>query len=157
MSRTALASTGLWAAIAKHFADGNEHHTFEVVAKCGHLIPPEIAIRAARRHHVRRTAIDEVIEIGRSIIVRRALFNLGATPLGATSRKKWETFRLSPGEYGVVRGERHGNSTFTDDKIRAIRRRVSEGETQRSLAAEFGVNPGTISKIVRRERWEHVA
>lgn len=46
---------------------------------------------------------------------------------------------------------------LTEDKVREIRQRAAEGETQDALAAAFGVGQTTISKVVRRETWRHVA
>ena len=37
---------------------------------------------------------------------------------------------------------------LTDDQIVEIRRRVTKGEEQKKLAAEYGVVPQTISDIV---------
>lgn len=53
-------------------------------------------------------------------------------------------------------GERSGSASLTADQVREIRRRAAAGETQHSLADVFGVRHGTISKIVRRERWAHI-
>jgi hypothetical protein len=46
---------------------------------------------------------------------------------------------------------------LTEDDVRAIRRRYSSGERGRALAREFAVNPATISEIVNRRKWAHVA
>jgi len=50
-------------------------------------------------------------------------------------------------------GERCGNAKLTENQVREIR--VSS-ENQRVLAGRYGVFQATISKIIRRERWEHV-
>lgn len=156
--RSRVVSHGLSQEVVKRFADGEEHTLLEVVATCGHLIPPEVAMRRAWARLGVARSVAEMVEVGRLDVIRSTLYNLGATPLGAAYRERWTSFRLPLGlTSGQVRGERSPNATFTDDKVRAIRRRAAAGETQRSLAAEFGVNPATISKIVRRERWEHVA
>ncbi len=44
-------------------------------------------------------------------------------------------------------------STLTIDMVHAARRRYSAGETQAHIAADLGVSPGSIAKIVRGERW----
>lgn len=156
--RDRVVSHGLTPEIVKHFADGNEHTLVEVAATCGHLIPPEVAMRRARTRLSVARSVAEMVEIGRLDAIRSTLYHLGATPLGAAYRERWTSFRLPPDVvHGQVRGERTHNSTLTDDAVRAIRRRVADGETQRSLAEEFGVHSATISKIVHRERWGHVA
>lgn len=53
------------------------------------------------------------------------------------------------------RGERHGHARLTADVVLAIRAAEGTG-TQEELAARFGVERGTISKILRRERWTHL-
>jgi hypothetical protein len=55
------------------------------------------------------------------------------------------------------RGEGHGNAKLTEQQVRDIRKRYpSPGNTQRSLAAEFGVSQGEIWQIVTRRHWSHV-
>ena len=53
-------------------------------------------------------------------------------------------------------GERNGSSKLTADKIRSIRKRFADGETQKVLGQQFGVTQVMIGKIVRRENWVHV-
>lgn len=65
--------------------------------------------------------------------------------------------KAAKGQVGALSGERHHGSKLTDDIVRKIRRRYDEGGvTQTALAAEFGVWPGTINYVVRRQRWTHV-
>ena len=62
------------------------------------------------------------------------------------------------GRHGTTaRGVRNGFSKLTEEAVRRIRNRVNAGESYRSVATDFGVNPATIGGIVRRERWSHVA
>lgn len=64
---------------------------------------------------------------------------------------------LSAGLYESAKGEAIGNSVFTEAQVSEIRSRWKNGEKQKHLAAEYGVLPGTIHKIVHRQRWKHVA
>lgn len=75
---------------------------------------------------------------------------------------------LSPGDHhGNVadmmsrqrqaRGSRNGEAKLTEQQVAEIRRRAAAGELQRNLAVEFCVSPPTISRIVHREGWRHVA
>lgn len=57
----------------------------------------------------------------------------------------------------VSRGEARPNAKLTAAAVRAIRDKVARGASQRSVAAEFKVGPMTISRIVRRQRWTHIA
>ncbi len=50
-------------------------------------------------------------------------------------------------------GEKHFWAKLTTDNVREIRGRYQLGETQKSLATEFGVRQGHVSRIVRGERW----
>ncbi len=74
----------------------------------------------------------------------------------------------------MARGDRHGSRThpekilrgashprngakLTPDEIVQIRDLYSRGDImQRTLAEQFGVLPGAISRIVNRKRWPHV-
>jgi hypothetical protein len=55
-----------------------------------------------------------------------------------------------------VYGEAHPRAVLTDEKVREIRSRWPR-ETQTSLAAEYRVPQTSISSIVRRVTWKHVA
>ena len=50
-------------------------------------------------------------------------------------------------------GERHPNAKLTDEKAREIKRRAEAGEIGAALAREFGIDPGTVSRIVSGKRW----
>jgi hypothetical protein len=51
------------------------------------------------------------------------------------------------------RGARHGMAKLTQAQVDEIRSRWAEGETQMSLATEFGTTPGNVCAIVRRKSW----
>lgn len=65
---------------------------------------------------------------------------------------------LFPGKQGhsLRRGEGHVAHKLTDEKVRAIRRRLSEGETGASLAREYCVSISVISEIRNRKAWVHI-
>lgn len=52
-----------------------------------------------------------------------------------------------------AQGERHGGALLKEEQVLAIRERVGRGETQKSLAVEFGVSGIAISDVVNRRRW----
>jgi hypothetical protein len=54
-------------------------------------------------------------------------------------------------------GSKHHLTRLTEDDVRGIRTRVAAGESQRALAKEFGMHPTSISHIVHRRSWRHVA
>ena len=54
-------------------------------------------------------------------------------------------------------GEGHPNAKLTDSAIRAIRAAVALGaQTQREIAAMWGVDRSTVSQIARGVAWGHV-
>lgn len=53
-------------------------------------------------------------------------------------------------------GEHNGRAKLTDTKIKEIRHRSKNGETNIALAKEFGVSDATISQIHLRQIWKHV-
>lgn len=53
-------------------------------------------------------------------------------------------------------GERNGNTNLTPDDVLRIRTLSDEGLTQKEIAKQFNVGDMCISRIVRRERWNHI-
>ncbi|MBA2706170.1 MAG: HNH endonuclease [Blastocatellia bacterium] len=53
-------------------------------------------------------------------------------------------------------GEKAPHSKLTDAIVIAIRTRIAAGELQRILAAEYGIDQGHVSQIVRRRIWKHL-
>lgn len=51
------------------------------------------------------------------------------------------------------RREVSGKAKLTDAAVGEIRRRAGEGETQASLAEEFGIHPAHCSRVIRGIRW----
>lgn len=56
-----------------------------------------------------------------------------------------------------IRGEERICTRLTPELVREARRRAALGETQRSIAKDFGVAQSAISRAVRGETWAHVA
>lgn len=57
----------------------------------------------------------------------------------------------------AARGEASGTSKLTEQQVREIRARyVPNGVGSKRLAAEFGVSPDLIRRVVRRKLWRHV-
>ncbi len=56
-----------------------------------------------------------------------------------------------------INGERHHMTTLTEEQVRSIRLRRGNGERGRALAKEYGVAEATVSMIVNRKTWVHVA
>lgn len=56
----------------------------------------------------------------------------------------------------IVRGENNGNAKLTKIDVLDIRSMYEKGETQKCIAARYGMRQGSISRIIRRTSWEHV-
>lgn len=54
-------------------------------------------------------------------------------------------------------GERNHAAKLTEAGVAEIRRRRASGEALKSIAKDYGVSDRTVSKIARRQRWQHVA
>lgn len=66
------------------------------------------------------------------------------------------TDMVAKGRGKSARGAEHYHTTFTEETVRLIRARAAAGETNRALAAEFGVSRHGIYAIVHRKSWKHV-
>ncbi len=72
------------------------------------------------------------------------------------ARKKRSAAQVHPET--VARGEKQHSAKLTERSIKEIRRRYASGtETTYSLASEFKVSQVTISCVIRRKTWRHVA
>jgi HNH endonuclease len=58
--------------------------------------------------------------------------------------------------YQARPGEAHPMHRLTEIDVRTIRTRYAEGEAGRALAAEFAINPATVSEIVHFRKWGHL-
>ena len=63
-----------------------------------------------------------------------------------------------PAKLGAFRGEGNGQAILSDNDIRFIRAKYAAGGvTHKQLAEEFGVTRPSISRVVSRKTWKHVA
>lgn len=76
------------------------------------------------------------------------------------SNLRWATpeeNRLDKIKHGTVnQGERAGSAMLTEAKVREIRGLLASGKRQYEVAKQYGVHPGSISKIGRGATWKHV-
>lgn len=56
-----------------------------------------------------------------------------------------------------VPGEKHWNSRLTEAKVLEIRAAAAAGETHKSISRRYGIAPQSVSEIVTRRKWPHVA
>lgn len=57
---------------------------------------------------------------------------------------------------GVGRGALHGRAKLSEANVRDIRTRLDAGESQRVIAADYGVSHTVIGQIGKGTRWAHV-
>jgi len=56
----------------------------------------------------------------------------------------------------TARGEEVGGARLSAEQVRVIRRLVSEGLTQRTVAQNYGVTRSTVGHICSGKRWRHL-
>lgn len=61
------------------------------------------------------------------------------------------------GVFQNQRGESNPYAKLTADKVRTIRLRAASGQSPTSLSREFGVSLNTITMVVSRGTWSHIA
>lgn len=54
-------------------------------------------------------------------------------------------------------GQRNGRAILSEDDVRAIREASKAGVRRAAIATRYGISKGTITEIVSRKRWRHVA
>lgn len=72
----------------------------------------------------------------------------------------WGTYSENTFDYlnatGATRGEKSGMSKLTEEQVREIYRRLSNGEQQKVVALDYGVDKSSIGSIWRGHTWSHV-
>lgn len=61
-----------------------------------------------------------------------------------------------PSHGDKTRGEGNGSAKLTACAVLSLRRRHAAGETQTSLAREYGVTQASVSAACRGETWKHL-
>jgi hypothetical protein len=59
--------------------------------------------------------------------------------------------------HGDLAGEQNSSAKLTEGQVKEIRERYAAGGIfQRELAAEYGVSQTNVSRILRRDNWQHI-
>lgn len=98
-----------------------------------------------------RGPIPEGAEIAHSCDVRNCV---NPEHLSLMTRQENEADKAAKGR--VPKGEGQWRAVLTEDDVRAIRKRVANGERRNALAKEYGVSASNIEHIVAGRRWAHV-
>lgn len=56
----------------------------------------------------------------------------------------------------MTQGSAHGRAVLSEEQVRLIRRRVSQGEAQARVAKDFGVSASLVWRVVHNLLWTHV-
>lgn len=78
------------------------------------------------------------------------------------NRKRWghldagEPIARPPRVFAGPRGSERQQSKLSESAVRQILRRIAGGDTQASIARDYGVASSLISDIVTGKRWKHV-
>jgi hypothetical protein len=104
---------------------------------------------------IRRLADGQILR--QSVIAKKYGITLGT----ACDIIHGRTWRHLPVLYverpDLICGTAKGSAKLTEAQVSEIRRRFTNGEGLRPLGREYGVTKGTISGIIKRLTWRHVA
>ena len=60
------------------------------------------------------------------------------------------------GRAAYVPGEKCGKSKLTTEQVKRMKERRNSGESLKDIAADYGIHPAHLSRIVAGKRWEHL-
>lgn len=129
------------------------------------LVAPAGALMVLHGCDNRRCVNPAHLRLGTAADNSRDMVSRGRAQRGDMNSSRRRSDRVARGDRHcsrthperVPRGEAHGGSRLTEASVVAIRLRYANGERPVHLAASFGVDEATIRKVVRRQRWAHVA
>jgi hypothetical protein len=93
-------------------------------------------------------------EVRRLTLVLEALEPLDSGATAAPAVPKESPTPMEPPPEVKKRGR--GISAMTPAKVRAVRKALSEGKSQRILATQYGVTKSTIHAIANRRTWKNI-
>lgn len=76
--------------------------------------------------------------------------------IGSHKENMYDCFSKGRHKYKVYKGEKHGASKLTEKEVREIMKKIELGETQKSIAKDYGVDASCISNIKRKRNWGHL-
>lgn len=83
--------------------------------------------------------------------------NRDSVAKGRNAKGDRSSHRLYPERYvGLQQGEKHSSAKLTEKQVLEIRIRAANGERPTRLAAEFGINPSSITGICKGKKWRHL-
>lgn len=115
------------------------------------------ALGENKAHRASYRLFNGPIPAGMSVMHKcdtRCCVNPEHLTLGTQADNVRDMVQKGRGKTVPLPGERNPMAKLTAEKVSEIRRRVSAGETQKAMCAEFGVSPMTVSRAVRGETWQ---
>lgn len=105
-----------------------------------------------RRNEKHKTPYATRLKGYRAAVLMRELYPLMSKRRRGQIDRALANYRDKPDK----KGQNAGFVKLTDGKVREIKRRLASGETQKTIAQEFGVSRHTISDINCSATWLHV-
>jgi len=138
-----------WATHVENEADKLTHGTRPLGERHGMAKLTEETVQAIRAEY----ALGEVrqYELAQRYGVTTSLIGMVVRGRG------WTHLDGAKAEPSTLRGSRHPRARLTEDSVRAIRLAVAGGTSQCELAELYGVAPQSVSNVIRRETWAHIA
>jgi hypothetical protein len=91
---------------------------------------------------------------------KEACHNDGNPHNNIPSNLRWDTHLANMADrrrHGrEIKGERSPLAKLSESNVREIRRRCAGGESQRSVAREFGIGKSAVGLIMTGQRWAHL-
>lgn len=161
-----LQSRGLAQALYTQFDDGQWHTLEEAVARCGHLIPIELALRRYNGRGLAKEplSMESRIDTGRRQIISECLRSRKTQheKVGKWARGRFLLLAPLPKRGG----EHHVSAKLTNQiaadvllanaRYRAGYREDEGGFPLRALAETYGVVYSTLQQLCAGESWRHL-
>lgn len=109
-----------------------------------------MAIKCPECHQLNNRVLEvRVLEDNTAVRRRKICKDCGA---------RWTTYERFELPYNFnSRGSRNHKAVFLEKDVRQMRAEFSNGTTCLTLSQKYGVSPSTVSRIIRRVTWSHVA
>lgn len=107
---------------------------------------PEARLTDEAVREIRTSSLSDV-ELAKKFGVGRN------TVFSARTGLSWRRVDAPPVSWGGPKGSRNAKARLTEDQVREIKRRISEGEKPCRLAAEFGMSSAVLYKIKSGKLW----
>lgn len=120
----------------------------------------QVRLKGHKERYVHRIVAEAFIEKPNDGLKYEVAHNDGSRSNNNYLNLRWATRsdnHMDKIQHGTaLRGDTHNMRKLTSKDVIEIRKRVSNGEFQKSLAKEFNVGEMCISRAVRKINWGHI-